>query len=185
MSNTNEQYSKLSTGELAAYVFENFTNEEIEKITGMVQTMPDYNKALEWAIKAHDGQYDKSGKPYVLHPINVSLLLESEDEKALALLHDIIEDTEYTLGDVAEWGFEHLTEALDCLSRRKGLETYREFIARICQNELAVKVKIADLKHNLSRIDTLPAKERGLKDRYMKWLPVLEARLKEMRQEKS
>ena len=139
-----------------------------------------FYKALSFAVKAHDGQYDKAGEPYILHPIAVSAQLKSEDEKILALLHDVVEDTSYTLEDVAALGFQDLTDALDCLSRRTD-ETYKEFITRILKNRLAVKVKVADIKHNLSRIDSLPEHERGLADRYRKWLPVLEAELRRER----
>jgi len=141
--------------------------------------MPNYREALLFAIKAHYEQVDKSGKPYILHPLNVSFLVETEDERILALLHDIVEDTDFTLDDVAELGFGHLKDALDCLTRRD-TETYKEFIIRISKNRLATAVKIADLKHNLSRIDNLPENERGLKDRYIKWLPFLEEQLKNM-----
>ena len=137
----------------------------------------DFYKALLYAAKAHDGQYDKSGEPYILHPISVSSLVKSEDEKILALLHDIVEDTDYTLEDVKSWGFEHLTEALDCLSRRED-EPYEDFIPRVLKNRLAIKVKIADMKHNLSRCDKLPPNEQGLVKKYEKWLPVLESELK-------
>ena len=142
----------------------------------------DFYKALFYAVKAHDGQYDKSGEPYILHPIGVSELLKSEDEKILAILHDIVEDTDFTLDDVESWGFGHLTEALDCLTgRRDEGETYKDFISRILTNRLAIKVKIADLKHNLSRGDKLPENKRDLIDRYNKWLPVLESELKRVK----
>lgn len=135
-------------------------------------------KAMVYAIKAHDGQYDKIGEPYILHPLQVAYSLETEDEIIAALLHDVVEDTDHTFDDIAAWGFGHLTNALDCLTRRKE-ETYREFIHRICKNRLATAVKIADMKHNMSRIDNLPENERGLINRYEKWLPVLEKCLTE------
>ena len=107
-------------------------------------------------------------------------MLKNEDEKILALLHDIVEDTNYTLEDVAALGFQDLSESLDCLSRKKD-ETYAQFVSRIMKSRIAVKVKVADIKHNLSRIDSLPEHERGLADRYKKWLPVLEKELKRER----
>ena len=136
----------------------------------------DFFKALAFAAKAHDGQYDKAGEPYILHPIAVSSMLRNEDEQILALLHDVVEDTEHTLADVAALGFPHLTDALDCLSRRDG-ETYEAFISRILKNRLATKVKVADMKHNLSRVGGLPEHEHRLTERYRRWLPVLEAEL--------
>jgi (p)ppGpp synthase/HD superfamily hydrolase len=103
--------------------------------------------------------------------------METEDEIIVALLHDVVEDTAFTLDDIRAWGFGHLADAIDCLTKRKD-ETYREFISRVCNNRLATAVKIADMRHNLSRIDALPENERGLADRYNKWLPVLEAESK-------
>ena len=140
----------------------------------------DFYKALSFAVKAHDGQRDKIGEPYILHPIAVSSMLKNEDEKILALLHDVVEDTEYTLEDIAALGFGHLTAALDCLSRRED-ETYEGFILRVLKNRLAVIVKVADMKHNISRIDSLPVNERGFTKRYEEWLPVLIAEMKRER----
>jgi hypothetical protein len=136
-----------------------------------------YEKALLFAVKAHDGQYDKAGEPYILHPLQVSFAVEGDDAKILALLHDVVEDTSITLDDVEKenFGF-RMRHALDCLTRREG-ETYKNFIARVMTNSLAVRVKIADMKHNLSRINNLPPKEQDITDRYNKWLPVLEERM--------
>ena len=127
----------------------------------------DFYKALSFAAKAHDGQYDKSGEPYILHPIAVSSLVKSEDEKIVALLHDVIEDTDFTLDDIKSFGFEHLTSTLDCLSRKKD-EPYDEFMKRVLTKRSAIKVKIADIKHNLSRIENIPPSERGFADKYKK-----------------
>ena len=178
-----KQNNDVSIGEFTGYLFEILSDDEVVKITEIIQVMPDYHKAFLFAVKAHYGQVDKSGNPYILHPLNVSFMVEAEDEKILALLHDVVEDTEYTFDDVAELGFGHLTDALDCLTRRD-TETYKEYVVRISENRLATAVKIADLKHNLSRKDNLPENERGIKDRYMKWLPFLEERLKEFDEKK-
>jgi hypothetical protein len=143
---------------------------------------PGICEALLRAITAHDGQRDKAGQPFILHPLQVMFSLKSEDEQIAALLHDVAEDTQYTLEDIKAWGFGHLIETLDCLTRRKG-EKYGQYIARVRQNRLAVSVKIADMKHNLSRIGPLPEKERTLADRYNKWLPVLEKCMAEYEKE--
>lgn len=104
-------------------------------------------KALILATKAHSGQKDKGGQPYILHPIRVMLACESEAERITALLHDILEDTALTAADLE--GFpEKIVAAVLCLTRRAG-EDYMAYIARICENPLAARVKYADLQDNM------------------------------------
>lgn len=138
-----------------------------------------YYKALQHAIKAHDGQYDKGGEPYILHSLYVSSLMDTDDEEIVALFHDTIEDTDYTLEDIDSWGFGELVDAVDCISKRKE-ESYDEYILRVCSNKMSLKVKIADMKHNsdLSRIKEATGKDRLRNEKYNKWLPVLEKQLK-------
>lgn len=112
------------------------------------------NKAIALAAKAHSGQVDKGGHPYILHPLRVMLNCESEQARICAVLHDVIEDTPITLKDLKEDGFtDDILVALDCLTRRKD-ESYDDFIGRVVQNEIACQVKLADLNDNmdLSRI---------------------------------
>jgi hypothetical protein len=118
------------------------------------------NKAIAIAAKAHSGQVDKGGNPYILHPLRVMMNCESEAAKICAALHDTIEDTITTLDDLKEQGFsDEIITALDCLTKREG-ESYDDFISRILHNEIACRVKLADLTDNmdLTRIQN-PSKE--------------------------
>lgn len=118
------------------------------------------NKAIEIAAKAHDGQVDKGGNPYILHPLRVMMNCQSESAKICAVLHDVIEDTNTTLDDLKKQGFsDEIITVLDCLTKREG-ELYNDFISRVLQNEIACQVKLADLIDNidLTRIQN-PSKE--------------------------
>lgn len=108
------------------------------------------NKAIEIAAKAHTGQVDKGGAPYILHPLRVMLNCESEAAKVCAVLHDVIEDTNITLDDLKAEGFtDEIITILDCLIKRTG-ESYDEFINRVITNEIACRVKLADLADNMN-----------------------------------
>lgn len=116
------------------------------------------NKALDIAYKAHLGQTDKAGAPYKLHPTRVALHCQTEDEKIVALLHDVVEDTSMTLEELKAQGFsDEVLAALKCLTQIED-EDYQTFIQRVATNPLVVKVKIQDLKDNmdLSRLDGKP-----------------------------
>ncbi|TEU14467.1 MAG: GTP pyrophosphokinase [Anaerolineales bacterium] len=105
--------------------------------------------AILLAVQAHQGQKDKAGAPYILHPLRVMFRMGSDVEMMVAILHDVLEDTQYTLLDLQQAGYlEQVLEALDCLTRREN-ETYEEFIERVETNPLARKVKIADLEDNM------------------------------------
>lgn len=104
-------------------------------------------KALKVAVKAHKGQFDKAGKPYIDHPIHIAKQMETEDEIIVALLHDVVEDTDITLGDLRAHGFpESVINALTLLTHNDN-DDYMEYIENIKSNPLAVKVKLADLRH--------------------------------------
>ena len=106
-------------------------------------------KALILAAKAHTGQVEKGCAPYILHPIRVMLACEGEKEKIVALLHDTLEDTALTAADLRRAGFpEEIVQAVCCLTRGQK-EDYMDYIARICENALAARVKYADLQDNL------------------------------------
>jgi (p)ppGpp synthase/HD superfamily hydrolase len=105
--------------------------------------------AIELAAKAHHGVVDKSGQPYILHPLRVMFRCESDVERTVAVLHDVVEDTDYTLDDLREMGFSaHVISALDCVTKRQG-ESYEAFVNRSASDPIAVKVKIADLEDNM------------------------------------
>lgn len=126
------------------------------------------NKAIEIAAKAHAGQSDKGGNPYILHPLRVMINCESENEKICAVLHDVIEDTEITFDTLKSEGFsEDILNALHCLTKQNG-ESYDDFISRILTNEIACKVKLADLldNMNLSRIKNPNEKDKERNKKY-------------------
>ena len=132
-------------------------------------------KAIIIAVSAHQGQVDKGGNPYILHPLAVMLSLEDEIERICAVLHDVIEDTDITLEYLKNEGFSNeVLTALDALSRRKD-ESYDEFIDRIINNKIACHVKLADLKHNmdLSRIKQPSQKDYDRIKKYQKAVKAL------------
>ena len=107
------------------------------------------SKAHKIAEDAHDGQVDKGGDDYYFHPLAVSRMVNSNAEKAVALLHDVVEDTEWTLDDLKAEGIpEYVVEAVGLLTHDKDMP-YGDYIARVKENPLARTVKIADLMHNL------------------------------------
>lgn len=106
-------------------------------------------KAIYLAEKAHQGQVDKGGQPYILHPKRVMERCKTEKEKIVAMLHDVIEDTEITAEDLRNEGFSaEVLEAVVCLTKKYG-EDYMDYIERVCENKLAAKVKLADLTDNM------------------------------------
>ena len=111
--------------------------------------MATLEKAILIAVKAHHGQADKAGDPYILHPLKVMSAMSSEEEKMAAVLHDVLEDTALTMETLRKEGFsEEVIQAVDCLTRKKH-ESYEDFIERIRLNPIARKVKIADLEDNM------------------------------------
>ena len=126
--------------------------------------------AKEIAEKAHQGQTDKGGHPYILHPIRVMERCETEETKIIAILHDVMEDSDYTLEDLRKEGFsEEILEALVCLTHQEG-EDYMAYIERVCQNPLAARVKYADLQDNMdiSRIPHPTEKDFARLEKYKK-----------------
>ena len=120
-------------------------------------------KAINIAFKAHEGQYDKGGYPYIMHPLHLAEEMTTEDEVIIALLHDVLEDSEISLDFIKEQGFsEDVTNALVSLTRRKD-EEYSEYIKRIKNTGgIALSVKKADLRHNmaLERLENLTEKDK-------------------------
>lgn len=120
-------------------------------------------KAVNIAFKAHEGQYDKGGYPYIMHPLHLAEEMTTENEVITALLHDVLEDSEISLDFIKEQGFsEDVTNALVSLTRRKD-EEYSEYIKRIKNTGgVALSVKKADLRHNmaLERLENLTEKDK-------------------------
>ena len=110
---------------------------------------PTLEDAIALAVEAHRGQRDKAGQTYILHPLRVMMRLETEAERMAAILHDVVEDTPYTLERLRELGYpEEVLGALDCLTKREG-ESYEAFIERVRPHPLARRVKLADLEDNM------------------------------------
>ncbi|HAY21668.1 MAG TPA: GTP pyrophosphokinase [Desulfobacterales bacterium] len=125
-------------------------------------------KAILIAVQAHQGQVDKAGVPYILHPLRVLLKLNSETEMIIGVLHDVVEDTTWTLESLKQEGFPtEILEAIDCLTRREG-EDYNDFIKRVAGNPLARKVKMRDLEDNMNilRLETITEKDKARLSRY-------------------
>jgi (p)ppGpp synthase/HD superfamily hydrolase len=132
------------------------------------ETMSTLEKAIVIAAQAHAGQIDKAGEPYILHPIRVMLRLKGEAERIAAVLHDLIEDTGWTLEQLREAGFsEEVIAALGRLTKLEG-EAYEDFIRRVKPDPLAAKVKIADLEDNLdaSRLREITEADRTRFEKY-------------------
>jgi (p)ppGpp synthase/HD superfamily hydrolase len=131
--------------------------------------------AVALACKAHAGQLDKSGKPYILHPLRLMLNFQDEDAQIVSVLHDVVEDNDVTLDDLRALGIgEPVIAAIDCLSKRPG-EAYDHFIERIRPNALARKVKVADIRDNLdlTRLPTLTEKDLQRAAKYHRALAIL------------
>jgi len=126
------------------------------------------SKAIRIASVAHEGQYDKAGAPYILHPIRVMLMVgNNRSLMAATVLHDVVEDTEWTLDDLRDEGFNsQVIDAVDAMTRRKVSlsdsnikENYhQEFIPRLMKNQFACIIKMWDLTDNssTSRLIHLP-----------------------------
>ena len=136
------------------------------------------DKAIFIAAQAHLDQKDKTGVPYILHPLRMMLQFKSETEMIVAVLHDVVEDNPaWDLDRLRQEGFtEEILQAIDHLTRRKDHETYEEFIERAQQNALACRVKLADLEDNMDikRYKKLTEKDQARLVRYHQaWVRLL------------
>jgi (p)ppGpp synthase/HD superfamily hydrolase len=133
------------------------------------------HKAYEIASKAHAGQLDKAGEPYKFHIDAVAAQMKTEEEMAVAYLHDTLEDTDLTAEDLLNAGIpENVVDAVKVMTHDPAVP-YMDYIASIKKNELARKVKIADLMHNscLIRLDSITQKDIERCRKYMDALQVL------------
>lgn len=108
-------------------------------------------RAVAIAAEAHEGQLDKNGAPYILHPIRVMLKMDTEEAMMAAVLHDVVEDSALTLEKLRAEGFsERVVAAIDRLTKREAEKgDYDAFIRRVMEDPLAVQIKIADLEDNM------------------------------------
>ena len=142
----------------------------------MESTSTECYKAYMIANRAHKGQVDKAGEPYIRHPLHVMSKMHTEEEAVVAILHDVIEDTDCTMEDLRKAGFsENVLEALRLLTHNKA-ERYMNYILKIKDNPLAKAVKIEDLKHNmdLKRIPYPTTKDFERLEKYNAALKLLE-----------
>ena len=133
--------------------------------------MSTLERAIEIATKAHQGQFDKAGRDYIGHPLRVMEMGKTEDEKIVGVLHDVIEDTDWTFEKLAEEGFsQEIISALRCVTKLSENENYDDFIDRVKKNPLAVAVKINDLTDNMDirRLPYLSDKDVKRLKKYLK-----------------
>ena len=138
--------------------------------------MATLERAIEIAREAHAGQVDKAGEDYFNHPKRVADNFYEDDDIIVALLHDVIEDTEITLEQLKEEGFnDAVLAALDAITKREG-ESYDQFIERVKDNPIALKVKLADLRDNMDilRLPELTEKDLQRIAKYHKAYKYLE-----------
>jgi guanosine-3',5'-bis(diphosphate) 3'-pyrophosphohydrolase len=139
------------------------------------------DKMLMIATKAHHGQFDRGGNPYILHPLKVMHYLKTDDEElmCMALGHDVIEDTSVTYKDLREAGIsERVIEGIRALTKVPG-QTYEEYKEGVFANEDAMRVKMADLRHNtdIRRLKGVTEKDIARMAKYQMFYLEIQARL--------
>ena len=141
-------------------------------------------KALEIALQAHRGQQDRYGEPYILHPLRVMTRVHTEEQKIVALLHDVIEDSAWTIEQLEQEGFVvEILEAVQALTKQPG-EDYMNYIRRTAVTNLSLTVKMADLKDNMDLTRCKQLKPADLKrmEKYLKARQYLQKVLTETNQ---
>ena len=132
-------------------------------------------KAMKFCFQAHKDQVDKSGIPYVFHPIHLAEKMEDELTTVVALLHDVVEDTAYTFDDLRELGFPEAVVSMLMLLTHDADTPYLDYVARLKDHPAAKAVKLADLQHNsdLSRLDTVDEKALARVEKYRQAIELL------------
>lgn len=137
---------------------------------------PITKKALKLCFEAHKEQVDKSGMPYVFHPFHLAEQMQTEETTVVALLHDLVEDTDYTIEDLTSMGFgKSITDAIALMTHADGV-AYMDYVREIKNNPIAKAVKLADLKHNsdLTRLDVIDDNALNRREKYLKAIELLE-----------
>lgn len=137
-------------------------------------------KAIAIMFEKHKNQFDKANVPYVFHPWHVAEQMDDEDSTIVALLHDVLEDTDTTIEELQTYGFnENIIEALILLNHNENIP-YFEYIENISTNKLATKVKLKDLKHNsdLTRLEKITNEDLTRYKKYNKSIEILEEKNK-------
>ncbi len=107
-------------------------------------------RAIAVALQAHQGQTDRYGAPYILHPLHVMLQMDDETEMMAAVLHDVLEDSALTLETLRDEGLPaEVLEAVRLLTHDAEQSSYEEYVRGLQKNPIALKVKLADLRHNM------------------------------------
>lgn len=135
---------------------------------GKEKLMATLEKAIEIAVKAHSGQVDKAGSPYILHPLRVMLRLSTNEQRIVGVLHDVVEDTEVTLEQLKKEGFSSsVLTSLDALTKRDG-ESRMQAAVRAAKDPIALVVKLADNAENMdmSRLPNPTEKDYQRLDEY-------------------
>lgn len=135
---------------------------------------PNTKKAINIAYNAHMGQIDKFGIPYIFHPMHLAEQMDTEEECIVAILHDVVEDTEITFNQLEEDFSGRVIEALKLLTHDKSVP-YDDYIINLKDNPIAKKVKLADLKHNSdsSRLEHITTKDINRLEKYKNALNIL------------
>ena len=156
-----------------------FADENLEGKLGDLEVITFYkmflkiilDRAKEIARTAHEGQVDKAGKPYIEHPMRVMNMGMSMEEKIAGVLHDVVEDSEWTFEMLEKEGIpKDVMDALRCVTKLSEDEDYDHFIARVKTNPLAVKVKLNDLKDNMdiTRLEEVTEKDLARLNKYIR-----------------
>ena len=137
---------------------------------------PKTKMALKLCFEAHKEQVDKSGMPYVFHPFHLAEQMNTEETTIVALLHDLVEDTDYTIEDLVDMGFDKsITDAIALMTHTDNV-AYMDYVRAIKDNPIAKTVKLADLKHNsdLTRLETVDEKALSRREKYLKAIAILQ-----------
>jgi (p)ppGpp synthase/HD superfamily hydrolase len=132
-------------------------------------------KAMKLCYEAHKDQVDKTGVPYVFHPFHVAEQMKDEAATIVALLHDVVEDTDYTLEDIAAEGFgQEIVEAVALMTHEDDVP-YLDYVAKLKDNPIAKAVKLADLAHNSdqSRLGEIDDETKQSLEKYKKAISLL------------
>lgn len=138
--------------------------------------MATLERAIEIARQAHAGQVDKGGADYIGHPLRVMEMGKNEEEKIVGVLHDVVEDSDWTFEMLESEGFSsEVIEALRCLTKLSEDEEYDHFITRVKSNRLAIKVKLCDLVDNLdsSRLESVTEADKKRSKKYERAYKIL------------
>jgi (p)ppGpp synthase/HD superfamily hydrolase len=137
---------------------------------------PKTKMALKLCFEAHKEQVDKSGMPYVFHPFHLAEQMNTEETTIVALLHDLVEDTDYTIEDLVDMGFDKsITDAIALMTHADNV-AYMDYVRAIKDNPIAKTVKLADLKHNsdLTRLEIVDEKALSRREKYLKAIAILQ-----------